>query len=129
MLLWDFGTTTRGHLTKKAKAELHRAQKGRCMHCGKRPGLAYMHADHKTPLARGGSNSKRNFQMICSVCNTRKGSLTDGEFRRKYKLTPSRQVKGPPTTVISQKHFEAITEKTQARRRRRRQREEADSWW
>ena len=129
MFLWDFETTARGHLTKKAKTELHRAQKGRCMYCGRRPGLAYMHADHKKPLARGVSNSKRNFQLICAVCNSRKRSMTDGEFRRKYKLTPSRQAKGPPLKVIPQKQFKEITEQTQVRRRSRRQREEADLLW
>jgi len=129
MLLWNFETTTRGHLTVKAKKELHRAQKGRCMYCGRKPGLAYMHADHKKPLARGGSNSKRNFQLICAACNPRKGSMMDGEFRRKYKLTPSRQAKGPPLKVIPQKHFKDITAKSQVRNRRRKKREEADLWW
>ncbi len=120
MFLWDFEISARGQLTKKAKAELHRAQKGRCIYCGRKPGLAYIHADHKKPLARGGSNSKRNFQLICAACNSRKGSMMDGEFRRKYKLTPSRQVNGPPVKVVPQQHFKDITEQTQVRSRRRR---------
>lgn len=129
MFLWDFEITARGQLTKKAKAELHRAQKGRCMYCGRKPGLAYMHADHKKPLALGGSNSKRNFQMICAACNSRKGSMMDGAFRRKYKLTPSRQAKEPPLKVVPQKQFQDITEQSQVRCRRRKRREEADSLW
>ncbi len=91
------------------------------MYCGRKLGVAYMHADHKTPLSQGGTNSKRNFQLLCGPCNTRKGRMTHADFRRKYKLT----AKGPPTPVIRQSYFEQITKQSQVRRRSRR----SDSLW
>jgi 5-methylcytosine-specific restriction endonuclease McrA len=39
--------------------------------------------DHKTPLIRGGHHTKVNACMACSLCNSRKGKLTELEFREK----------------------------------------------
>ena len=125
---WDDEPTQRRKLSDDTKAELHKAQKRRCMYCGRRLPLADMHLDHKTPLAKRGSNTKGNLQLLCTRCNTRKGSLTDGVFRRRYKLPPSRQAKGPPPKVVRYSHFDQITKERQVRRRRQRRREEDDLW-
>jgi 5-methylcytosine-specific restriction endonuclease McrA len=37
--------------------------------------------DHKTPLARGGSNDISNIAVSCSPCNFRKRAMTEVEFR------------------------------------------------
>jgi 5-methylcytosine-specific restriction endonuclease McrA len=37
--------------------------------------------DHKTPLARGGSNWPENIQLTCRPCNRRKQARTDEEYR------------------------------------------------
>ena len=84
-------------------------RKGQCMYCGRKLGMDLMEVDRKNPHSRGGSETTKNKQLICGTCNKRKGDSTDGEFRRQYKLTAARQVKGPPPRVISPKHFEGIT--------------------
>ncbi|HSW95510.1 MAG TPA: HNH endonuclease [Patescibacteria group bacterium] len=51
---------------------------GQCAYCARG---APLHADHRIPLARGGSNSIDNIVPACSSCNLRKGTLTEAEFR------------------------------------------------
>lgn len=45
---------------------------GRCVKCGCQERPEY---DHIIPLARGGSNTERNIQLLCESCNRAKGSL------------------------------------------------------
>ena len=123
---WD--EPRRVRIGKKERELLHKGQGGKCNYCGRRLSLAYMHVDHKTPVAREGSNRVSNLQLLCSPCNTRKGDMTDGNFRRKYKLTPTRQAKRPPKNVIPQKYFEDITKSVQATRRRRASRDSLFNW-
>lgn len=54
-------------------AALFERQKARCADCKKSIRGGY-HADHITPLARGGSNWPRNIQLLCPTCNARKGA-------------------------------------------------------
>ena len=51
---------------------------GRCAYCGE-PGP--LQADHRVPLARGGTNSIENILPACGSCNTRKHVMTEDEFR------------------------------------------------
>lgn len=43
---------------------------GRCATCGGREGLTW---DHVVPVSRGGTNERRNLQILCRSCNSRKG--------------------------------------------------------
>ena len=83
----------------------------------------HFHVDHKTPVERGGSERLSNKQFLCGPCNSRKGKLTDGEFRRKYRLPGSRIAKSPPRTQISQEHFQRIAKEIAAKNAARRKRE------
>ena len=65
---------------KGIKEALVAKQKGRCMYCGHAPGPEYMHVDHKTPVARSGSNSLANYQLLCGPCNTLKGTKMAESF-------------------------------------------------
>lgn len=47
-----------------------------CPYCGAE---AY-HIDHKNPLAKGGSHTWDNIEMICRTCNFAKNDLTKEEF-------------------------------------------------
>ena len=94
------------------KQELFKAQKGKCMYCGRKSGIDLMDCDHKNPFSKGGSDSKRNFQLLCRTCNTRKGNLTDRQFRSRFKAAGVPQTQTPPAKAIPQTAFEAVAKKT-----------------
>ena len=48
-------------------------QKYRCMECRKSIKRSLWEVDHIMPLARGGSNDRRNLQILCRRCNRCKG--------------------------------------------------------
>lgn len=66
------------HSAKDVRA-LFASQRGRCAVCRRGLGTAY-DVDHVTPLARGGSNCRRNLQLLCGTCNRSKGSRDPIEF-------------------------------------------------
>jgi hypothetical protein len=43
---------------------------GKCVKCG---GTERIEFDHIVPVARGGSNTERNIQLLCETCNRAKG--------------------------------------------------------
>lgn len=112
------------------KRELYKAQGGKCMYCGRKLGIDLMDCDHKNPKAKGGSDQKRNYQVLCRTCNTRKGATTDRQFRTKFKSIGVPQTQTPPAKPIPQSKFESVAKATttrkanQARARRRR-----EDWW
>jgi len=94
--------------TSKSDQELmYEKQNGKCMYCGNKLTLHYLHVDHKTPISKGGRDIPSNKQLVCQPCNNRKSNKTDGEFRRRYpRLKPASQAKGrPPRTLILQDYF------------------------
>lgn len=86
--------------TQEEKEHLYQKQKGRCNYCGCKLPIHHLQADHRTPVDRDGPNTLSNKQLLCGPCNRRKGDLTDGEFRRRYRLPGSRIAKSPPTRAI-----------------------------
>lgn len=56
-------------------------QAGVCYYCG--TSLTKFHVDHKTPIARGGSNGPENIVCACTRCNLSKGARTEEEFRER----------------------------------------------
>ncbi len=44
---------------------------GRCVRCGSAEKLEF---DHIIPIAKGGSSTERNIQLLCESCNRAKGS-------------------------------------------------------
>ena len=69
----------KGHYSQKDIAKLLIKQNGICF-CGFKFGP--FHVDHKVPLSRGGSNDRRNLQLLCSPCNLSKGTKTMTEWLR-----------------------------------------------
>ena len=128
MLLFEEPTRRRPKCPEKMKRELHKAQGGKCMYCGRKPGIDLMDCDHKNPKAKGGSDQKRNYQVLCRTCNTRKGAMTDRQFRTKFKSVGVPQTQTPPAKPIPQSKFESVAKATTTRKanqaRTRRQREE-----
>ena len=108
---------------KHERDALYRVQSGKCMYCGRKIPKDLFHIDHKTPFSRGGSDRLANLQLLCPTCNTRKGDMSDGEFRRRYRLGPSRGAK-PPSKIIPQVHFDAVSKQVAARNARIRRRQD-----
>lgn len=112
---------------KAERDALYKLQGGKCMYCGRKIPKDLADIDHKTPFSRGGSDGLANLQILCRTCNVRKGNMSDGEFRKRYKLSPSRGAK-PPSKVIPMKHFEGIAKQTAARKAKARRRDN-DFWF
>lgn len=63
-------TTKRQPIPQEVKIAVWQRDKGRCVECESNKELEY---DHIIPLSMGGSNTERNLQLLCAVCNRRKG--------------------------------------------------------
>lgn len=68
--------TPRRPLSRADRRVIFDRDGGRCRQCGETFDLQY---DHIVPLAVGGSNELSNLQLLCGLCNQRKGGrLTPG---------------------------------------------------
>lgn len=61
-----------------AKCEYHGWQ---CYLCGTPVTMKTLHMDHRTPIARGGSNWPANLAPACVPCNLSKSRKTEKEYR------------------------------------------------
>ena len=61
----------REYIPSDVKIFVWRRDQGRCVECSSRERLEY---DHIIPIAKGGSNTARNLQLLCERCNRKKGS-------------------------------------------------------
>jgi 5-methylcytosine-specific restriction endonuclease McrA len=68
-----------GELSKGLADRLYFLQKGKCACCGKPLGGKY-ELDHIIPLARGGSNTDDNIQLLTPKCNRQKGAKDPVQF-------------------------------------------------
>lgn len=68
--------------------QLFKLQKGRCANpkCRKRLSVGQFHIDHIVPIARGGSNDRRNLQLMCAHCNQAKHSKDPVIWAREHGL-------------------------------------------
>lgn len=53
------------------KREVWRRDQGRCAKCESRDSLEY---DHIIPVSKGGSNTARNIELLCQLCNRKKSA-------------------------------------------------------
>lgn len=68
-----------GTITPALVRRMYKDQGGRCLYCDVILADVY-HADHKTPLSRGGTNEPENLALACAECNLRKYTKTAGEY-------------------------------------------------
>jgi hypothetical protein len=61
----------REHIPDEIKVFVWQRDQGRCVRCGSKERLEY---DHIIPIAKGGSNTARNIQLLCEKCNRSKGA-------------------------------------------------------
>lgn len=75
--------TCDGTITTSAVTRLKALWPGYCPACGRR---AKPTLDHIIPLSQGGAHSIHNIQLICGICNSRKGGRRGSRTprRRKY---------------------------------------------
>lgn len=74
-----------GSHTKEDVDSLFSSQKGRCAHPWCRVDLADgFHVDHIMPLVRGGSNDRRNLQLLCAPCNHSKNATHPIDYARRH---------------------------------------------
>ena len=59
-------------IPSEVKREVWRRDGGRCVKCGSRERLEY---DHIIPVTKGGSNTARNIELLCEICNQAKSDL------------------------------------------------------
>jgi len=116
-------TPSRRRSSEEEREYLYSKQKGKCNYCGCKLAIHHFHVDHKNPVGRGGSERLSNKQFLCGPCNSRKGDLTDGEFRRRYRLPGSRVAKSPPRKEIAQEYFKGIAKEVAAKNAAKRRRE------
>lgn len=55
-------------------SELTKLQRGRCAYCREKLVPDGIQIDHIEPMARGGPNSRRNYQLACPSCNNAKSA-------------------------------------------------------
>ena len=61
----------REHVPVSVNRLVWRRDQGRCVNCGSQERLEF---DHIIPVAKGGSNTARNLQLLCERCNRKKGA-------------------------------------------------------
>lgn len=61
-----------GKISVKRIHELFVLQAGSCVYCNVE--LSSYHVDHVKPLAKGGTHTDDNIQLLCPTCNRKKGS-------------------------------------------------------
>lgn len=62
---------------------IRKAQRNKCAYCRVSLSRTEMHVDHIVALSRGGSNDRRNLQMLCRSCNQSKSAKDPLDFARK----------------------------------------------
>jgi 5-methylcytosine-specific restriction endonuclease McrA len=76
---WQFWLPFRGAVGERntrtipqdVKIAVSVRDQGRCVQCGS---MEDLHYDHKIPWSKGGANTVNNIQLLCGMCNRRKGA-------------------------------------------------------
>lgn len=76
-----------GSFTRADISEIMKSQKGRCAvtTCKVKLGPGF-HVDHIKPLKLGGTNWRSNIQLLCALCNAKKGARDPIDYARSLGL-------------------------------------------
>lgn len=58
-------------IPREVQEEVYERDEGKCVYCESKRNLEF---DHIIPLAKGGSDTVRNLQILCQKCNRQKSS-------------------------------------------------------
>jgi hypothetical protein len=61
---------SREHIADEVRLFVWQRDRGQCVKCGSNERLEF---DHIIPVAKGGSSTERNIQLLCERCNREKG--------------------------------------------------------
>ncbi|MBO0791514.1 MAG: HNH endonuclease [Ktedonobacteraceae bacterium] len=64
-------TATHGAIPEHVKAAVFKRDHGKCVQCGYEG--PYIEYDHRIPRSKGGPNTIENIQLLCRMCNLKKG--------------------------------------------------------
>lgn len=73
----------RRDLKRSTKNKILKRDNYTCQYCGANGKInrkIKLHIDHIVPVSRGGDNSADNLQVLCHVCNIRKGDRLESEL-------------------------------------------------
>lgn len=66
-------------------AEIRKLQKNRCAYCKTSLSKSYR-VDHHMPIAKGGTNDRKNLQLLCHPCNAKKHAKHPVDFAQQIGL-------------------------------------------
>jgi len=64
-------SNNRVSIPKQVRMFVWQRDRAQCVDCNSNHNLEF---DHIIPLSKGGSNTERNLQLLCALCNRRKGA-------------------------------------------------------
>ena len=73
----------RPKFTQKEKEMLHKYQGGKCNGCNKKFDIRNLAVDHIKAFSKGGSDRGNNTQLLCTACNSSKGTGTQGQLKKR----------------------------------------------
>lgn len=71
-----------GNYTPSDICSIANAQRNRCAYCRVPFSTVKRHIDHIKPISKGGTNDRRNLQLLCQTCNLEKHARDPIDFAR-----------------------------------------------
>ena len=120
-------------LADKERETLYKKQSGICNGCRNKYALKDLTNDHIKPFVVSQDNRLRNYQLLCTNCNSTKGTGTNASLRKKLiEKGILTKAKAKATKVKSTKtSTQKSTDKTKASQMTKKQQPELGSsaWW
>ena len=100
---------------KKKRKLFSRGKEGKCNGCAKKFDMRNMAVDHIKPFAHGHGERLNNLQLLCTACNSLKGTGTMAQLKKK--LRGQGVIKSAAKTSATSKKKQGTTTAPKARKR------------